>query len=187
MKPTKGIVMAAFLALFIGTSCNETQEENIEDTVDTIGSKVESGLSDIKDEFDDYRDETFVANVLDENAEILYLLQLAGTKGTASHVKDAATNMKRDHEDLRQKFTDYARGNNIDIKDNNYRDNLEGRESGHDWDDAWTREMTNKHERLINKFERKTDNANNPDLQQLTNSTISVLREHLNTLEQYKH
>ena len=57
MKTTKGILIAASLALFFGTSCNEAQEENIESTTDTIGSRVESGLSGIKDEFDDYRDE----------------------------------------------------------------------------------------------------------------------------------
>lgn len=168
------------------TSCNEATEDSMENTADTVGTKIESGLSGIKDEFEDYRDETFVENVLEENAEILYLLQLAGTKGTATYVTDAAANMTKEHREIQDKFLAYARQNNMDIEEHDYKDNLETKERGQDWDNEWNRQMQNKHEKLINKFERKADNADNPGLQQITNDHLPALRQHLTTLGQYK-
>lgn len=179
------LVLASF-TLCIAASCNETNEEKIENTADRIGSKVESGFSNIKDEIGDYRDEAFVDNVLEENGELLYLLQLAGTKGTAGYVKDASVGMKKHHRDIQDKFLAYARQNNIEVKQHDYKDNLETKDRGQDWDNAWNRQLTNKHEKLINKFERKADNANDPELQRLASSHLPDLRQHLNTLQQNK-
>ncbi len=187
MNITAVKIVFASSMLFIAASCNEANEDKMENTADSVGAEIESGLSDVKDDIEDYRDETFVENVLDENAEVLYLLQLAGTKGTAAYVKDAAVNMAKEHQAIQDDFAAYARQHNIDMHDNDYRDNLETKDRGAEWDEAWNRQVTNKHEKLINKFERKADNANNPDLQQIVNNHLPVLRQHLGTLGQYEH
>lgn len=179
MKILKGMMLVLPVAMLFVMSCNESQGDHNEDT------KVETEIADVKEDINDYRDEVYVANVLEENAEVIYLLELAQTKGTAAYIKDAAGKMKADHETLQQTFAGYAQTNNVDYEIKENRDNLATKEVGNDWDNDWNREMRNKHEKLLNKLDRKSDNASNPQLQQITISAIPVLREHLTMLEQY--
>jgi putative membrane protein len=187
MNTTAVKIVFASAMLFTAASCNESTEDRMENSADSIGTEIESGFADVKDDFEDYRDETFVDNILEENAEVLYLLQLAGTKGTAAYVKDASVNMTKHHKAIQDDFTTYAQQHNLETDIDDYSDNLATKESGAEWDEEWNRQVTNKHEKLINKFERKADNENNPDLQQIVNNHLPVLRQHLGTLGQYEH
>lgn len=166
-------------AMLLQVSCNEGQEERMEDNADSAATRVEAAVENVQEDIQDMRDEVFVENVYRENKEELLLIELALTKATDSKIKDAARSMQADHRKLDESLVSFAAKNNIELKTDPVNDNLETQEAGTAWDDDWKRKMTNTHEKVVNKFERKQQNANNAELKQFVDNTLPVLNSHL--------
>lgn len=178
----KSKMMAWLLApaLLLQVSCSESQEEKMDNMADSTVSNVEAAVDNVQEDVQDYRDEVFVSNVYKENKEELLLIDLALTKATDAKIKTAAKNMQADHRKLDETLAAYAAKNNIDLtKETVVNDNLETQEAGADWDQEWERKMTNAHEKVVNKFERKQKNANSEELKQIVDNTLPVLNKHM--------
>lgn len=162
-------------------SCNEGTGERIEDEADTLANQVENAVENVGDEFEEFKDETFVDNVCEENAEVLRLTELAMQKGSA-RTKEVAGKLQSEHKNLGEKLRAYAGRNQIEcVSDDD--DNLETISLGANWDEEWSREIREETEDLLDKFQRKNNNANDPALQEIVSSTIPVLQQNLSTVE----
>lgn len=175
---TKLMALLALPMLMLQVSCSENQEEKMENDMDTAATKVETVVENVQEDLKDYRDEEFVENVYKNNQEELLLLNLGAAKGGSS-VKDAAKRMKGEHEKIDKGLKDYAAKNNITLNTDAVHDNLETAEQGAEWDKDWMRKVENSHQKIVNKFERKEQNANSADLKAMVSASLPALREHL--------
>ena len=132
------------------------------------------------------RQEDFVTDVLDMNAEEIAWLNAGINKGMDSELKSQAKKMLADHETLRNELKDYAQKNNIVIPDTdtskvvNLADN-----SGSDWDEEWADEVGDDHEQLINRFERAERRIkDDATLRNIITKTLPVLQSHLDVSRQ---
>lgn len=161
-------------------SCNEGTGERIEDEADTLANQVENAVENVGDEFEDFRDEIFVDNVCETNAEVLQLIELAMQKGNA-RTKALAGKLQSDHKDLGEKLRGYAGRHQVEcVGDNDDFDNIA---DGTNWDEEWSREIKDETDDLLDKFRRKRDNIDDPDLQSIVSSTIPVLEENLSEIQ----
>lgn len=182
MKQFKNLLLVLPAALLMTTSCSETQEEQIESTADTIGNRVERTVDDLQDDFEDYKDNVFVANVIEENDEELELLKMGMQKGGAD-VKATAEELMKTHERLAGNFKDYAQQHTIDYRVRNNDTELEGMNAGAEWDEEWYDEVEDSQEKLVRMFERKRNKANDASLDNMVKSNLPSLQEDLNMLE----
>jgi putative membrane protein len=56
-------------------------------------------------------------------------------------------------------------------------------EAGTDFDKKWCKEMIDRHEETINKFEKRMDKTEDADLKAWLSKTLPTLRSHLQMLE----
>lgn len=182
MKQFKNLLFVLPAALLMTTSCSETQEEQIESTADTIGNRVERTVDDLQDDFEDYKDNVFVANVIEENDEELELLKMGMQKGGAD-VKATAEELMKTHERLAGNFKDYAQQHTIDYRVRNNDTELEGMNAGAEWDEEWYDEVEDSQEKLVRMFERKRNKANDASLDNMVKANLPSLQEDLNMLE----
>ncbi len=182
MKQFKNLLLVLPAALLMTTSCSETQEEQIESTADTIGNRVERTVDDLQDDFEDYKDNVFVANVIEENDEELELLKMGMQKGGAD-VKATAEELMKTHERLAGNFKDYAQQHTIDYRVRNNDTELEGMNAGAEWDEEWYDEVEDSQEKLVRMFERKRNKANDASLDNMVKANLPSLQEDLNMLE----
>lgn len=182
MKQFKNLLLVLPAALLMTTSCSETQEEQIESTADTIGNRVERTVDDLQDDFEDYKDNVFVANVIEENDEELELLKMGMQKGGAD-VKATAEELIKTHERLAGNFKDYAQQHTIDYRVRNNDTELEGMNAGAEWDEEWYDEVEDSQEKLVRMFERKRNKANDASLDNMVKANLPSLQEDLNMLE----
>lgn len=173
------VVAAAFLIM----SCNDAQEKKVSDAADTVESRLDNTVDNIEDEYSDYRDENFVENIYEENKEEMFLLELGISKGSSNDVQRAAKEMLGDHEKLDAELKAYATKHGISLDEKTMNDALETRERGVEWDKDWADKLENAHSKVIRKFERKQQNANDEELMQIVNKTLPVLNKHLNMVQ----
>lgn len=175
------IFLFIVVVLFFSSSCNDTQEEKIENTADTIGSKIERGVDDLQEGFEDLKDDVFVSNILEDNDRLINLLEDGKTKGTSITLD--IDSMMNKHLMLQQQFKSYAEQHGINYRVNNRIRDLDKMDRGIDWDREWREELYDLHNDLLRKCERKRGRANDSELESLVSNTLPILRNHLNMME----
>lgn len=163
-------------------SCSNGDEQHVENTTDTVTNRIESKIEEVKDNFDEYRDENFVSDVYEKNKQELYLIDLAVQKGSSTKLKQVVAKMKGDHEKLDKALTEYAIKHNIKHEADVNGGDLDNMDKGIDWDSEWKSKVKDAHEELLNRFTKKQENANDKELQDLVAGTIPVIQHHLEML-----
>lgn len=176
MKRSKLLFLLAMpLTVFTYSACNEAQEEKMEETAANIGDNIENVAGEVKDEVQDFTDNMYVSAVIKENSEVIELLKMGEMNG-GDEIKMISPDLLAVHMAIDQQFKNYAKDHSIDYKVSNDFDDLERMSSGHDWDEEWFNKMENSTDKLVRKFERKADNANDPTLKSITQSNLSAVK-----------
>lgn len=161
-------------------ACNDASQDKVEEQLDTMTSKVENKVAEVKQDMKDNRDENFVKEAIRSNDMELQMLDAALKNGTIRDVKDAAKKMKRDHEKLGEEMKAYAAGKNItsDAVDNDHND-MANDKPGKEWDKNWADKMVMEHERVVGDFEDGERDLNDPALKTIVTNALPTLRSHL--------
>lgn len=180
------IASIALASVFYGTSCNNAQNEKVNDAMDTVAAKVDTLAADVKDKANDlkgdmeeYRDETFVKNAIESNEQELHLLALGQQKGMDKELKAHAKMMEKDHKVLGAKMKAYATKQNYTLNTADTKDALDDDTKGTDWDKKWADKMVDDHQKTIDKFERAESRTNDQALKDIVSGALPTLREHL--------
>jgi putative membrane protein len=114
---------------------------------------------------------------------------LAAEKGHTDAVRSAGRMLTRDHAELDSKLRPVAQelGVNLPAKPN-AEQQQEAKEfkslSGTKFDQTWTHTEADGHVKTIEATEREIQNGSVPQVKQLAQSALPVLKKHLNTLQQ---
>lgn len=131
------------------------------------------------------KDEDFVTDVLEANAEEMAWLRAGQNMGTDAQLKANAAHMMADHEKMDKEMRTYASDKKIDISDVDTSADVNlNEQKGREWDEEWADEVADMHEHLIKKFERAQDRVENAELKGMINKTLPTLRNHLNMANQ---
>jgi putative membrane protein len=171
-------------------ACNEAKRENDEATSDNKDSKEQADeANDEKFEDNDMEnDADFVAKTVELNYGEIKFAQLATQNSSNPEVKKMAAMLVTDHTKTLNELKAFASGKSISVpveEDDEARRKTErfSDEAGKDFDKKWCREMIDRHEESINKFEKRIDKTEDADLKAWLNKTLPVLKSHRDQLE----
>jgi putative membrane protein len=182
----KIFTLISLLAMF---SCNETRRESDNDDAKTEDSnKAAEEANDDKFEDNDLEnDADFVAQTVAANYAEISFAQLASQKSTDAEVKSIAQTLVNDHTKVLTELKALAQKKAISIpveaedKDQRKIERFYD-ESGKDFNKKWTKEMIDKHENSINKFEKRIEKTEDAELKAFLEKTLPHLRMHLDKL-----
>lgn len=114
---------------------------------------------------------------------------LAAGKGHTDAVRKAGRMLTQDHAELDSKLRSVAQELGVNLPaEPNAEQQQEAKEfkslSGTRFDQAWTHDQADGHVKAIELTEREIQTGSVPQVKQLAQSTLPVLKKHLNTLQQ---
>jgi putative membrane protein len=168
-------------------ACNEakrdSENENNEDS-----KEVAEEANDEKFEDNDLeKDADFVANTVAANYGEIKFAQLATTRSSNPEVKKIANMLIADHTKVLNELKGLAQSKSITVpveEDDEARRKTErfSDEAGKNFDKKWAKEMIDRHEESINKFEKRFEKTEDAELKEWVNKTLPHLRMHLEKL-----
>ena len=172
-------------------ACNEARRENDSDAgYDKEDSKeqAEEANDEKFDDRDMENDADFVANTVAANYGEIKFAQLATQRSSNAEVKKIANKLIADHTKTLNELKAYAQKKAISVpveEDDEARRKTErfSDEAGKDFDKKWCKEMMDRHEESINKFEKRLDKTEDAELKALLNKTLPTLRTHHDEIE----
>jgi putative membrane protein len=135
-------------------------------------------------------DRAFADDLASTNIAEISLGKLAQQKGTIAAVKDFGARMVRDHTELNNELTTWAKDNHVvlpttmsaaDMAEQHKLASL----SGKAFDDAYMETMLSDHQHDIVKVQREAESVTNPQVKQLASRTLPVLEDHVRLAEYY--
>ena len=174
-------------------SCNNGSGDSTKDAKDSNAVKMDSSgtaehatptvpASVSKD------DATFVVNAASGGMMEVQLGQLAGQKASARDVKDFGAMMVKDHTMGGDKLKTIAAGKNLTVPDSLSTDmqkemaDLQTK-NGKDFDKAYMSMMVDDHKKDIKEFEDEAKNGSDADIRGFADSSLHMLRTHLDAAE----
>ena len=129
-------------------------------------------------------DAQFVVDAADINLAEVSLGKLASTQGMSKEVRDLGEMMTREHQKAYDDLAALAKKKNITIpaaaSDNSQKKyNTLAEKKGSDFDKDFCDEMVSGHKDAIDKFEKASKNATDPDIQTWASNMLPALRMHL--------
>lgn len=112
--------------------------------------------------------------------------ELAQQKASSQRVKDFGAMMVRDHSKANDELKSLAGMKNITLPPapgEDHMKHIEGlsKKSGREFDQDYMKMMVEDHQEDVNKFEKASQNSQDPDLQAFASKTLPVLRAHLDS------
>ena len=179
------------VTLITAFACNEGRRGNDSDNgFDNDDSKEQA--DDANDEkFDDNdmeKDADWVADVVEANYGEIKFATLANQRSSNAEVKRIANMLVTHHTQTLNELKTLAQNKSITVpveEDDEARRKTERftDEAGKDFDKKWCKEMIDRHEESINKFEKRLDKTEDAELKAFINKTLPTLRTHLSELE----
>ncbi|MEJ7644170.1 MAG: DUF4142 domain-containing protein [Chryseolinea sp.] len=177
----KGI--AGIAVVFAMASCEPKKQETVADAEESVEVAKEANDSTFEDR-DDEKDADFIVNAVASNYAGIKMAQLANNKATDPKVKNIATMLEKDHTKVLNELKAYANKNGITVpmaeteSDAKEFADLE-KESGAEFDNEWCDAIKDRHEKTINKFEKRIDKTEDPELKSWISATLPGLKSHL--------
>jgi len=174
--------MIVFAALVM-VSC--TPKEKSADSNEVAEEANEEKFDDKKDE----KDAEFVAEVVASNYAEIELAKLASTRSDNAQVKEVAKMLEDDHSKLLTELQAFAGTKAITVPTEPEDDakkkieDLTKEEDIKDFNKEWCKEMADKHEKTIEKFEDRAEKTADADLKIWINQTLPHLRTHLDKVK----
>jgi putative membrane protein len=133
-------------------------------------------------------DADFVANTVAANYGEIKFAQLATQRTANPEVKQIATKLIADHTKTLNDLKTFAQAKAISVPveaDDEAQRKIErfSDEAGKDFDKKWCKEMMDRHEESVNKFEKRADKTEDAELKSLINNTLPTLKSHHDQLE----
>jgi putative membrane protein len=140
----------------------------------------------------DHDDERFVTEVADSNIKEIALGQLAQEKGNSPEVKNFGRTMQEDHMQSMAELAELATAKNITLNSSastadqpseeyTKLENLEGEE----FEAAYSKLMVKKHKEAIEKFEKASNESDDPEIKRFASERLDVLKSHLEEAEAF--
>lgn len=174
---------AAILMLIAVTACDSSKKQ--EDSTDMAKEQNEAVL----DDRDEEKDADFVVNAVAANYAEIKMAQLAQTKSSDPGIKEMAALLEKDHTELVNQFTGYAaqKGLSVPMQEasEDQKDiNKLAEEPAADFDKKWCDMLEDRHQKSINKFEKRLDKTDDTELKNLLTNALPALRVHHNMLKE---
>lgn len=175
-------LMIAFAALVMA-SC--TPKDKAADSNEVAEEANEEKFDDKKDE----KDAEFVSEVVASNYAEIELARLASTRSDNAQVKEVAKMLEEDHNKLLTELQAFAGTKAISVpsepKDDAKKkiEDLTKEEDIKDFNKEWCKEMADKHEKTIEKFEDRAEKTEDADLKIWITQTLPHLRTHLDKVK----
>ena len=130
----------------------------------------------------------FVVETIEGNFANVKFAQMAMDRSENVRIKEVAAMIQKDHESLIRELKGFAnmRGIAIPLEENkNARRKIDDLSSTNDqsFDEKWCRELTNRHEKTIEKLEDMWEHTNDEELKKWINSALPGLRNNLVKLQ----
>jgi putative membrane protein len=181
------LITVACLAFFGFQACNDTASE------DPIKSANES--NEVKQDSAEHSSATAQAStVSEEDSKFaveaasggmteIQLGELAQQKASSQKVKDFGAMMVRDHSKMNDELKQLAASKNITLPPAPGEDHMDhikklSEKSGKEFDKDYMKMMVDDHKDDIDKFEKCSKDAKDPELQALATKSLPILREH---------
>ncbi len=172
-------------------ACNDARREHDGMTSNDDKDSKERAEDANDEKFEDNdmeKDADFVANTVAANYGEIKFAQLAKQNSANPEVKKMADMLVKDHTKTLNDLKAFASSKAISVpveaddeairKTERFSD-----EAGKDFDKKWCKEMIDRHEESINKFEKRLDKTEDADLKALINKTLPTLRSHRDQLQ----
>jgi putative membrane protein len=184
MKRIIRVFTLVSLVAMLSFSCNETRKEaNDEDSNEVAEEKNDEKFEDNDME----NDADFVANAVAANYGEIKFAGLASQRSNSADVKALAAMLVKDHTKVLGELKSFATSKSISVpteeedadkrKTERFYD-----ESGKDFNKKWAKEMIDRHEKSINKFEKRYEKTEDAELKAFIDKTLPHLRMHLEKL-----
>jgi putative membrane protein len=178
------LAIAASLAL---VSCNESRRGNDSNLNE---ERNEAAAESNTDKFagKKQKDADFVYEVVASSYGEIKLAELANQKSRTPEVKKIAEQLVTDHTSSLNELKTLAQAKAISVpveEADASKRKLENiaEESGREFDEKWCKEMMDLHERDIDRFEKRMDDTEDPELKAFIRKTLAVLKDHHESLE----
>jgi putative membrane protein len=189
----KRIFRILTLASLVFMLACETRRESDSADANEDSKEVAEDANDEK--FEDNKaenDADFVANTVAANYGEIKFAGLANQRSANPEVKKAAAMLVKDHTKALNELKTLAQSKNITVpveEDNEAKRKTErfSDEAGKDFDKKWCKEMIDRHDESIRKFENRLEKTQDAELKAWINKTLPVLRthrEHCNALHE---
>lgn len=171
------------LAALVMASCTPKNKEA--DSNEVAEEANEEKFEEKKDE----KDAEFVAEVVASNFAEIELAKLASTRSDNAQVKDVAKMLEADHSKLLTELQAFAGTKAITVPTEPEDDakkkieDLTKEEDIKDFNKEWCKEMADKHEKTIEKFEDRAEKTEDADLKTWITQTLPHLRTHLDKVK----
>jgi putative membrane protein len=192
MKRIFRILTLASLVFML--ACDARRESDSDNAYDNDDSKeVAEEANDEKFEDNDMeKDADFVANTVAANYGEIKFAELANQRSSNPEVKKAADMLIKDHTKSLNELKTMAQSKAITVPveaDDEAKRKTErfSDEAGKDFDKKWCKEMVDKHDEMINKFEKRMEKTEDADIKAWIGKTLPVLkthREHINAVHE---
>ncbi len=174
-------VTFAVWVLFITASCNNDRNARSETTT-TGDNRMEAENG--KKSLTAMREENFVTDAIEANAEEMAWLRAGINTGTDEELKTHAKKMMSDHQQMDRDIRAYASSKNITLDNVDTSNAVRIRyDRGRKWDKEWADEMGDMHKSQIRKFERARKRIQDTELENMITKTLPVLHSHLAMVE----
>jgi putative membrane protein len=183
MKRIIRVFTLVSLVAMLSFSCNETRKEANEDSNEVAEEKNDEKFEDNDME----NDADFVANTVAANYGEIKFAELATQRSNNAEVKALAAQLVADHTKVLGEAKTLAASKSISVpteeedsdkrKTERFYD-----ESGKDFNKKWAKEMIDRHEKSINRFEKRFEKTEDAELKAWIDKTLPHLRMHLEKL-----
>ena len=178
------LAIAASLATI---SCNESgrgndSNLNEERNEAAVASNTDKFAGKTQDDAD------FVYEVVASNYGEIKLAELANQRSRTPEIKKVALAMQTDHTASLNELKMLAQAKAISVPvqepdDSKCKMENIAQESGEEFDEEWCKEMMHMHDQNINRFEKRLDDTEDPELKAFISKTLPVLKEHRESLK----
>lgn len=170
----------AVASLFAFYSCNETRREQDQDSNEVAEEANDERFDDNEDM---EKDADFVAEAVASNYAEIEMAKLAQERATHPQVKEIAQMLERDHKKTLDELKTLAQTEGITVPVEPKQDAKDQmaklrEEKAEDFDKKWLSEMEDKHEKSIDKFEKRAEKGEDPEVKALAAKTLPHLKMH---------
>ena len=172
----------------IGAACNNSSTDSVEKADSTNKARLDSSAdtSNKTAIAADKETSEFLVKATDGGIMEVSLGNIAKTKGRNASVKKFGEMMIEDHEKANAKIKDLAAARHVEVPARVSDDKADmikklNTKDGKDFDKAYIDMMVDDHKEDIKEFEDAGNKINDTEVKQFINSTLPVLRKHLDS------
>ncbi|RAW01765.1 DUF4142 domain-containing protein [Pseudochryseolinea flava] len=131
------------------------------------------------------KDADFIAEAVASNIAEIELAQLGVQRSDNADIKEIGKTLENEHNKLLKNLQDLAAKKTISIpaagEDNDRKkiENLNKEDDIKDFNKEWCKELVDRHESTIEKFEKRLQDTADPDIKAFINESLPELRSHL--------